>query len=209
MDLVIEAVVEDMKVKKALLGDLAQRCGDQTILATNTSALSVTEMAAEVPHPERLLGLHFFNPAHLMPLVEVVVHDKTDPAVTASAMRFVQSIGKVPILVNDSPGFVVNRILMPYMLEAVRLAEMMRDPWELDEAMVEFGMPMGPLRLLDEVGFDIALHVEQTLRAVYGDRLPHAALLLKMSTQGMLRSRKNGKGFYIETRQERRPAAQS
>jgi 3-hydroxyacyl-CoA dehydrogenase/enoyl-CoA hydratase/3-hydroxybutyryl-CoA epimerase len=112
-------------------------------------------------------------------------------------MRFLQSVGKVPILVKDSPGFVVNRILMPYMLEAVRLAELMRDPWEMDDAMVEFGMPMGPLRLLDEVGFDIALHVEQTLRAAYGDRLPQAGLLLRLTTQGML-GRKNARGFYID-----------
>lgn len=196
MDLIIEAVVEDMEVKKALLADLAMRCGVQTILATNTSALSVTEMAKDVPNPERVLGLHFFNPAHLMPLVEVIVHDRTSPEVTASAMRFLQGIGKVPVLVQDSPGFVVNRILMPYMMEAVRLSELMKDPWELDDAMTAFGMPMGPLRLLDEVGFDIALHVERTMRNAFGDRLPRASLLSKMAAAGML-GKKNGKGFYL------------
>jgi 3-hydroxyacyl-CoA dehydrogenase / enoyl-CoA hydratase / 3-hydroxybutyryl-CoA epimerase len=204
MDLILEAVVEDMDVKKKLLGDLAQRSGIQTILATNTSALSVTEMASSVPNPGRVIGLHFFNPAHVMPLVEVIVHDKTAPEVTASAMRFVQSIGKVPVLVRDRPGFVVNRILMPYMLEAVRLATLMRDPWELDEAMVEFGMPMGPLRLLDEVGFDIALHVEKTVRDAFGDRLPKSDLLLKMEAKGML-GRKNGKGFYTDHNKKGRP----
>ncbi len=197
MDLVIEAVVEDMAVKKKLLGDLSQRCGIQTILATNTSALSVMEMANSVPNPSRVIGLHFFNPANVMPLVEVITHDKAAPEVVASAMRFVQGIGKVPVLVKDRPGFVVNRILMPYMLEAVRLATMMRDPWELDEAMVEFGMPMGPLRLLDEVGFDIALHVEDTVRAAFGDRLPKSDLLNKLEAKGML-GKKNGKGFYID-----------
>lgn len=197
MDLIIEAVVENMNVKKKLLADLADRSGPKTILATNTSALSVTEMAKAVPNPGRFLGLHFFNPAHLMQLVEVIVHDQTAPDVIASAMRFMQSIGKVPILVKDSPGFVVNRILMPYMLEAVRLAEMMRDPWELDEAMVEFGMPMGPLRLLDEVGFDIALHVEHTMRAAFDGRLPQSSLLTKMEALGML-GHKIGKGFYID-----------
>jgi 3-hydroxyacyl-CoA dehydrogenase/enoyl-CoA hydratase/3-hydroxybutyryl-CoA epimerase len=154
-------------------------------------------MAKAVPYPGRFLGLHFFNPAHLMQLVEVIVHDETDPAVVASAMRFMQAVGKVPILVKDSPGFVVNRILMPYMLEAVRLAEMMRDPWEIDEAMVAFGMPMGPLRLLDEVGFDIALHVERTMRAAFDGRLPKSGLLEKMVSLGML-GRKNGRGFYAD-----------
>lgn len=197
MDLVVEAVVEDLRVKKALLADLAKRCGDQTILATNTSALSVAQMAEGIPHPERVIGLHFFNPAHVMPLVEVVALDQTSPEVVATAMRFVQSLGKTPILVKDSPGFVVNRILMPYMLGAVQLAERMRDPWIIDEAMMEFGMPMGPLRLLDEVGFEVALHVEKTLRAAFGDRIPKTDLLQNMKDAGMLGC-KNGLGFYLD-----------
>lgn len=197
MDLVIEAVFEDMAVKKQLLLDLASRCDEKTILATNTSALSVTEMAREVPHPERVIGLHFFNPAHLMPLVEVVTHDGNTPDVIASSVRFVQSLGKTPVLVKDRPGFVVNRILMPYLLGAVKLAESMRDPWDLDDAMLAFGMPMGPLRLLDEVGFDVALHVEKTLRAAFGDRIPQSTLLQRMVDAGML-GRKNGRGFYAK-----------
>jgi 3-hydroxyacyl-CoA dehydrogenase / enoyl-CoA hydratase / 3-hydroxybutyryl-CoA epimerase len=195
MDLVIEAVVEDMAVKKKLLADLAARCCDQTILASNTSALSITEMARGVPHPERVIGLHFFNPAPLMPLVEVVRHEGSSPEVTARAMRLVQSLGKTPVLVQDQPGFVVNRILMPYLMGAVSLAENMRDPWELDDAMLEFGMPMGPLRLLDEIGFDVALHVEATLRKALGT-LPHTELLQKMVQAEML-GRKNGEGFYL------------
>lgn len=194
-DLVIEAVFEDMAVKKKLFADLAARCGPKTILATNTSALSLTEMASGVPHPERVIGLHFFNPAHMMPLVEVVTHEGNTPEVIASSVRFVQSLGKTPVLVKDRPGFVVNRILMPYLLGAVKLAETMRDPWELDEAMTAFGMPMGPLRLLDEVGFDVALHVEKTLRAAFGHRIPQTTLLQTMVQAGML-GRKNGRGFY-------------
>lgn len=194
-DVIIEAVFEDMAVKKKLLAGLASRCDEKTILATNTSALSLTEMAREVPHPERVIGLHFFNPAHLMPLVEVVTHEGNTPEVIASSVRFVQSLGKTPVLVKDRPGFVVNRILMPYLLGAVKLAETMRDPWELDEAMTAFGMPMGPLRLLDEVGFDVALHVEKTLRAAFGDRIPQTTLLQTMVQAGML-GRKNGRGFY-------------
>lgn len=195
-DLVIEAIVEDMKVKKTLLHDLSARCGPQTILATNTSALSVSEMACAAAYPERVIGLHFFNPAHMMPLVEVVVTEANTPSVIASAVRFVQSIGKTPIIVKDRPGFVVNRILMPYLLGAVGLAETMRDPWRLDEAMTEYGMPMGPLRLLDEVGFDVALHVEKTLRDAFGDRIPQTGLLRKMADAGML-GRKNNRGFYV------------
>jgi 3-hydroxyacyl-CoA dehydrogenase/enoyl-CoA hydratase/3-hydroxybutyryl-CoA epimerase len=195
MDLVIEAVFEDMAVKKALFADIASRCDEKTILATNTSALSVTEMAREVPHPERVIGLHFFNPAHLMPLVEIVTHEANTREVIATVVKFVQGLGKTPVLVKDRPGFVVNRILMPYLLGAVKLAEMMRDPWDLDDAMVNFGMPMGPLRLLDEVGFDVALHVEKTLRAEFGDRIPQTTLLKRMVDAGML-GRKNGRGFY-------------
>lgn len=194
-DLIIEAVIEDMDAKKKLFAFLAERTRPDTILATNTSALSVTEMAREVPHPERVIGLHFFNPAHLMPLVEVVTHEGNTPEVIATAMKYVQSLGKTPVLVKDSPGFVVNRILMPYLLAAVNLAEQMHDPWEIDDAMLEFGMPMGPLRLLDEIGFDVALHVDKTLRAAFGERLPSAGLLHRLHNAGML-GKKNGNGFY-------------
>jgi 3-hydroxyacyl-CoA dehydrogenase/enoyl-CoA hydratase/3-hydroxybutyryl-CoA epimerase len=107
----------------------------------------------------------------------------------------VQSLGKTPLLVKDEPGFVVNRILMPYLLGAVELASEMRDPWEVDDAMTAFGMPMGPLRLLDEVGFDVALHVEKTMRDAFGDRIPRASLLDQMVSAGML-GKKNGRGFY-------------
>jgi len=196
MDLVIEAIIEEMEVKKRLFADLAARTDSRTILATNTSALSVAEMAAAVPHPERVLGLHFFNPAHLMPLVEVVTHGGTSPEAAATAVRFVQGIGKTPVLVKDSPGFVVNRILMPYLMEAVSLAETMHDPWLIDDAMTGFGMPMGPLRLLDEVGFDVALHVAATMNRAFPDRLPSSPLLATLVSAGML-GRKNKRGFYL------------
>ncbi len=195
MDLIVEAVFEDLKTKKALFADLANRCSEDTILCTNTSALSIAEIAKDVPHPERVIGLHFFNPAHRMPLVEVVTHEGNTPEVIATVMRFAQGLGKTPILVKDSPGFIVNRILMPYLLGAVKLAEDRRDPWVIDDAMTDFGMPMGPLRLLDEIGFDVALHVEETLRERFGDRLPKTHLLQAMVNQGML-GRKSGRGFY-------------
>lgn len=195
MDLVIEAIVENMEAKKQLFADLACRVSPHTVLATNTSALSITEMAKGIPHPERFIGLHFFNPAHLMPLVEVVTHEANSPEVVATAIRHVQSLGKTPILVRDHPGFIVNRILMPYLLAATNLAREMHDPWDIDDAMLDFGMPMGPLRLLDEIGFDVALHVDRTLRPVHGDRLPSVQLLQQLADQGLL-GRKNGRGFY-------------
>lgn len=195
MDVIIEAIVEEMPAKKNLFMDLAARCSEKTLLATNTSALSVTEMAEGIPHPERVIGLHFFNPAHLMPLVEVIVTTHNTPEVIATAVKFVQGLGKTPIVVQDRPGFVVNRILMPYLLGAVQIAETMQDPWALDDAMTEFGMPMGPLRLLDEVGFDVALHVEKTMRDAFGERIPRSNLLAALVQAGML-GRKNGRGFY-------------
>ncbi|MCE9518971.1 MAG: enoyl-CoA hydratase/isomerase family protein, partial [Verrucomicrobia bacterium] len=199
MDLVIEAIIEEMKTKKRLLADLASRTSSHTILATNTSALSVAEMAANIPHPERVLGLHFFNPAHIMPLVEIVTHARTSPEATATALRFVQSIGKTPVLVQDSPGFVVNRILMPYLIGAVSLAETMHDAWRIDDAMTEFGMPMGPLRLLDEIGFDVAQHVAATMNRAFPGRLPNTTLLATLVSAGML-GRKNGQGFYLHNK---------
>jgi 3-hydroxyacyl-CoA dehydrogenase/enoyl-CoA hydratase/3-hydroxybutyryl-CoA epimerase len=204
--LIIEAIVEDMAAKKQLLADLARRTAPNTIIASNTSALSITEMAREIPHPERVIGLHFFNPAPLMPLVEVVTHPGNTPEVIATALRYIQSLGKTPILVNDHPGFVVNRILMPYLLGAVALAEQLHDPWDIDDAMLEFGMPMGPLRLLDEIGFDVALHVEQTLRAEHGNRLPTTSLLQRLANAGYLGA-KNHQGFYRAHHEKSGPQA--
>lgn len=193
--IVIEAATEDMALKKKIFADLANRTGPDTILATNTSALSIAELAATLPHPERVIGLHFFNPVHRMPLVEIVVTDQTSNDVIATAVAFVQRLGKTPVVVKDSPGFVVNRILMPYLMEAVRLHESGVPAEVIDEAMLEFGMPMGPMRLLDEIGLDVALHVAQTLTAAFPDRLVKSALLERMVSEGKL-GKKSGEGFY-------------
>lgn len=193
--MVIEAATEDMALKKKIFASLAARSGNDTILATNTSALSVTELAQTVPHPERVIGLHFFNPVHRMPLVEVITTQHTTDDVIATAVAFVQSLGKVPVVVSDSPGFVVNRILMPYLMEAVRLHETGISKEIIDEAMLEFGMPMGPLRLLDEIGLDVAAHVGHTLTAAYPDRLPTVDTLERMVAAGKL-GKKSGEGFY-------------
>jgi 3-hydroxyacyl-CoA dehydrogenase/enoyl-CoA hydratase/3-hydroxybutyryl-CoA epimerase len=195
-ELVIEAAVEKLDLKKKVFAELDELAGEGTILATNTSALPVSELAATTRRPERVLGLHFFNPVHRMQLVEIVAAKQTSPEVLQRALSFVQQIGKLPVIVKDSPGFLVNRILMPYLIEAGHLFEGGASVHELDEAMLDFGMPMGPMRLLDEVGIDVGLHVADTLAAHYGDRMAIPGVLQKMIKDGLL-GRKSGKGFYL------------
>jgi len=198
VDLVIEAAVENLELKKKIFQALDMTVGENTILATNTSALPVSELAAATRRPERVLGLHFFNPVHRMQLVEIVAARQTSSEVLERALRFVQQIGKLPIIVKDSPGFLVNRILMPYLLGAGKLFEAGVKATEIDEAMLDFGMPMGPLRLLDEVGIDVALHVAYTLSGVYQDRIALPETLNRM-VQSHLLGRKTGAGFYVHT----------
>jgi 3-hydroxyacyl-CoA dehydrogenase/enoyl-CoA hydratase/3-hydroxybutyryl-CoA epimerase len=193
--LVIEAATESMELKKKIFADLASRVSADTILATNTSALSVSDLAKTVPNPERVVGLHFFNPVHRMPLVEIITLPETSPDVLATVVSFVQKLGKTPVVVKDSPGFLVNRILVPYLMEAVRLHESGIPVKDIDEAMLEFGMPMGPMRLLDEIGLDVAAHVAKTLASAFPDRFPHADALDTMVAAGQL-GKKTGQGFY-------------
>jgi len=193
--LVIEAATESMELKKKIFAGLAARVSDDTILATNTSALSVAGLARSVPHPGRVIGLHFFNPVHRMPLVEIITLPETEPEVLATAVSFVQKLGKTPVVVKDSPGFLVNRILVPYLMEAVRLHESGVPVKDIDDAMLEFGMPMGPMRLLDEIGLDVAAHVAGTLTAAFPDRFMHSDALDKHVAAGRL-GKKTGEGFY-------------
>lgn len=193
--LVIEAATENMELKRKIFADLAARVSDDTILATNTSALSVAELAKTVPHPERVIGLHFFNPVHRMPLVEVITLPETSPDVLATAISFVQKLGKTPVVVKDSPGFLVNRVLVPYLMEAVRLHESGVPVKDIDDAMLEFGMPMGPMRLLDEIGLDVAAHVAGTLAAAFPDRFANSNALDQFVAAGRL-GKKSGEGFY-------------
>ena len=202
VDLVVEAAVEQLDLKKKIFARLAELASDETILATNTSALSVSEIAATVHRPERVVGLHFFNPVHRMQLVEIVAAKQTAPEVLQRTLQFVQRIGKLPVVVQDSPGFVVNRILMPYLIEAGNLFEAGASITDLDEAMLDFGMPMGPMRLLDEVGTDVSLHVAQTLAVAFGDRLKIPAHLGEMIKAGLL-GRKNGCGYYRHEKSKR------
>jgi 3-hydroxyacyl-CoA dehydrogenase/enoyl-CoA hydratase/3-hydroxybutyryl-CoA epimerase len=196
VDLVVEAAVEKLDLKKKIFQSLDKLAGEDTILATNTSALPISELAASTHQPERVLGLHFFNPVHRMQLVEIVAARQTSPEVLQRALSFVQQIGKLPVVVKDSPGFLVNRILMPYLIEAGNLFEGGASITELDETMLDFGMPMGPMRLLDEVGIDVALHVAQTIAANYGDRMRVPEVLSKMAAANLL-GRKSGRGFYL------------
>lgn len=193
--LIIEAATESMDLKKKIFADLASRVSSDTILATNTSALSVAELAKTVPHPERVIGLHFFNPVHRMPLVEIITLPETASDVLATTIQFVQKLGKTPVVVKDSPGFLVNRILVPYLMEAVRLHENGIPVKDIDEAMLEFGMPMGPMRLLDEIGLDVAMHVAKTLADAFPDRFPKSDALDKLVAAGHL-GKKSGQGFY-------------
>jgi 3-hydroxyacyl-CoA dehydrogenase/enoyl-CoA hydratase/3-hydroxybutyryl-CoA epimerase len=196
IDLVIEAAVEDLEVKRQIFADLDRRCPQRTILATNTSALPVAEIAAATGRPDRVIGLHFFNPAHRMALVEVIAARQTSAETLGRATALVRRLGKVPIVVDDSPGFLVNRVLMPYLLEAVTLFDAGVAPILIDHAMLEFGMPMGPLRLIDEVGVDVALHVARTLAAAFPDRMAVPDLLQRLVDGGSF-GRKCGSGFYL------------
>ena len=195
-DMVIEAAVENLELKKKIFQRLDELVSPDTILATNTSALPISEMAASTRHPERVVGLHFFNPVHRMQLVEVIAARQTAPEVLQRALRFTQQIGKLPVLVKDSPGFLVNRILMPYLIEAGNLFEAGAKIEDLDDVMLDFGMPMGPMRLLDEVGLDVSLHVAETLAVHFGDRMKVPGCIRQMTGAGLL-GRKNGSGFYL------------
>lgn len=204
MDLVIEAATENLKIKRRIFEDLSLRAGPHTILATNTSALPLRKLSASVDHPERLVGLHFFNPVHRMQLVEVVRASQTSPDTLATAVKFVQSIGKLPVVVADRPGFLVNRILLPYLLQASLLFERGGDPVAVDRSMLDFGMPMGPLRLLDEVGLDVALHVAKTLSRAFPDRMSVPLLVERLVREGNL-GVKSGAGFYLYDERGPRP----
>lgn len=196
VEIIIEAAVEKMDLKKKIFAQLDAQAPPGAVLATNTSALSITEIAAATKNPARVVGIHFFNPVHKMQLVEVVAGRQTAPEIIHCAVKFVQQTGKLPVVVQDSPGFLVNRILLPYLVEAATLFENGAQTEAIDDAMLEFGMPMGPLRLIDEVGVDISADVAATLAEKFRDRLRAPGLLEKMIQAGML-GRKSGEGFYI------------
>jgi len=201
-DLVIEAIVEEVGAKKALFAELGALVRPDTILTTNTSALSVTEIAAATPHPERVVGLHFFNPAPVLPLVEVVRTALTDEVAYEAAYAFAQRLGKEPVRCNDSPGFVVNRILIPLLNDAVRtLDEAGVTPEDVDRAL-RFGAnwPIGPCALLDLIGIDVHVHASEALwQALREPRMAPPPRLVSMAQAG-LHGRKTGRGFFTYDR---------
>ena len=196
LDVVVEAVVERMDVKRSVLREIEVVVSEQAILATNTSSLSVDEMAEALRRPERFAGLHFFNPVHKMPLVEIVRGAKTSDETVATLHRLVVVFGKVPVVCQDGTGFLVNRILGPYLNEAGWLLADGATIREVDEAAEKFGMPMGPLRLVDEIGIDIVRHAGQTLHQAFGDRLLPAPPLVSIGESERL-GKKGGRGFYL------------
>jgi 3-hydroxyacyl-CoA dehydrogenase/enoyl-CoA hydratase/3-hydroxybutyryl-CoA epimerase len=167
------------------------------ILATNTSSIPLQDLRATLAKPERLVGLHFFNPVSRLQLVEVVSHDGSDPKMLRAALAFVGAIDRLPLPVKSSPGFLVNRALTPYMLEAMVMLDERIDKRTIDTAAVNFGMPMGPIELADQVGLDICLAVGDMLRSKFGDSLPPTPAWLRDKVAKGELGRKTGKGFYI------------
>ena len=197
-DLVIEAIVEELDAKRALFVELERICRADAVLATNTSALSVTEIAAATATPERVVGMHFFNPAPLMPLVEVVRAQLSSDEAVAAALAVVERLGKVAVPCHDTPGFVVNRVLIPLLNDCVRVLDEARvTPEALDAAMTNgAGWPMGPCTLLDLVGIDVHVHASEALyEKLREPRMASPPKLVAMRNAGLL-GRKSGRGFY-------------
>ena len=192
---VLEAVVERLDVKRSVLAEIAPLLAKDAIFATNTSALSVTAIQKDSPVADRVVGLHFFNPVPKMPLVEVIPGEFTDPQVVGIALSLARKLGKYPVIVKDSPGFLVNRLLLPYLDAASRLLLKGLSGSHIDEVARAHGLPMGPFRLMDEVGLDIGVEVQETLHSAFGDRAASSPILLKMVQKGWL-GKKSGIGFY-------------
>lgn len=200
-DIVIEAALEEIEVKIDVFKKLDSICPSKTILATNTSALSISEIASSTKRADKVLGMHFFNPAQFMKLVEVIPGVETSKETVDIAMNLCKDLGKEPVHVKECPGFLVNRVLFPYMNEALwALQEGKVSPEEIDKKVVEFGMPMGPFTLFDMTGIDICAHVVNFLHVEYGPRFSPAPLLDIMVKEGAL-GQKTGLGFYVHDKE--------
>ena len=196
-DIIVEAVVENVNVKKAVLADVEKNISADTVLASNTSTISITELATALERPEQFCGMHFFNPVHRMPLVEVIRGEKTSEATIARTVAYAQAMGKTPVVVNDCPGFLVNRVLFPYFGGFSGLLESGADFVQIDKVMERFGWPMGPAYLLDVVGIDTAFHADAVMAEGFPDRMSHdnenaIDRMYKLERFGQ----KNQKGFY-------------
>lgn len=195
-DMVIEAVVENVNIKRQVLAEFEAVQKPDAIFATNTSTIPITQIAAHAKHPENVVGMHFFNPVDRMPLVEVIRGEKTSDVAMVTTAALARKLGKTVVYCNDGPGFVVNRILGPYMNESGFLLEEGNSIESLDEAMLNFGMPMGPIALLDEVGIDVAAKVAGILTEAFGARMEKSGVVEKLYADGR-HGKKNGKGLYL------------
>ncbi|MDI7275817.1 MAG: 3-hydroxyacyl-CoA dehydrogenase family protein, partial [Anaerolineae bacterium] len=196
VDIVIEAVPEKMAIKRQVFAELEQVCPEQAILASNTSALSISEMAAATRRPHKVIGMHFFNPAHVMKLVEVIPGLDTSQETIDDVVMFAESLRKIPVVVQECPGFLVNRLLMPYLNEAAwALSEGAATAGEIDSAMTAFGWPMGPFTLMDMLGIDVCYDVGAYLYSEYGDRMAPAPIFEAVFRAGRF-GEKTGAGFY-------------
>jgi len=197
-DLIIEAAIENMEIKKKIFKELDEVCKPSAILATNTSSLSITEIASATKRADKVIGMHFFNPVPMMKLIEIIRGIATSDDVTSTIIKLTQEIGKTPVEVKEAPGFVVNRILVPMINEAICiLADGIASPADIDEAMkLGANHPMGPLALSDLIGNDIILSVMNTLYSEFGDTKYRPSPLLKKMVRGGLLGIKTGKGFF-------------
>lgn len=198
VDLIVEAATEDMEQKKALFKELDELCGKDVILATNTSALSITEIAAATTRPDKVIGMHFFNPVPMMKLVEIVKGLGTSEETKKTVLALTEALGKTPVEVSEAPGFVVNRVLIPMINEAIGiLADGVADAEGIDQAMMlGANHPMGPLALGDLVGLDVCLAIMETLYQEFGDTKYRPHPLLKKMVRGNKLGRKTGIGFF-------------
>ncbi|NOR55021.1 MAG: fatty-acid oxidation protein subunit alpha [Sulfurovum sp.] len=196
VDIVIEAVSEAPEVKQKVFEDLESKVSKEAVIATNTSSLNISTLLENVKYPERFVGMHFFNPVQMMPLVEVIAGDKTSDETMATVVKLAKKLGKTPIKVKECAGFLVNRTLLPYLNEAARMFEEGANLEELDKVLTTFGLPMGPFTLADEVGLDIGDKVSDILYESYGERMKPSPVLAQMVEKGWL-GKKTGQGFYL------------
>ena len=208
VDIVIEAVPEKMALKRKVFADLDGVCPEGTIFASNTSALSISEMGRATHRPHKMIGMHFFNPANVMKLVEIIKGESTDDETVSDLVSFTESLRKIPVVVKECPGFLVNRLLMPYLNEATLcLQEGAASAQDIDNAMRDYGWPMGPFTLMDFLGLDVSADVGQYLSSQYGERMKGAEMFERLVKLGRL-GEKSGAGFYSYGDQSDEPVKQ-
>ena len=203
IDIVIEAVFEDLALKQGMVADVERECQDNTIFASNTSSLPIAQIAADAARPENVIGLHYFSPVEKMPLVEIIPHAGTSEETIARVVNFARKQGKTPIVVKDMAGFYVNRILAPYVNEAANLLLAGEPIEKIDQALVEFGFPVGPLALLDEVGIDIGSKIAPILEKELGERFKAPDAFNRLIDSKRL-GRKTGRGFYLYDKKDKK-----